>query len=173
MNFIEIAKSRFSCRDYKNQKIEKHILLELMEAARIAPSANNQQPWFFYIVQEDENLLGLIKSSYQREWFSSAPAAIVCCAIKDSAWIRKSDNKNHSNIDATIAIDHLTLMAADMGLATCWICNFDVDAIKKALTLPQNIEPIALLSLGYPNTQANTDRFLQKRKNLEQITKFL
>lgn len=173
MNFIELAKSRFSCRDYKPQKIEKHKLIALMEAAQIAPSANNQQPWFFYVVQDDEILLQKLKSSYHRQWFETAPAAIVCCADKNAAWVRKYDGKNHSDVDVSIAIDHLTLMSTDLGLATCWICNFDKHIVAQTLGLASNIEPVAILSLGYPNTQPDKNRFAIKRKNLEQIAKFL
>ena len=173
MNFIDLAKLRFSCRDYKNQKIEKQKLYELMEVAQIAPSANNQQPWLFFVIQDDENLLENVKKAYPREWFNTAPAAIICCADKDAAWVRKSDGKNHSDIDISIAIDHLTLMATDLGLATCWICNFDTHSIAQTLNLPANIEPVAILSLGYPNSQPDINRFETKRKKIEQITKFL
>lgn len=173
MNFIEIAKNRYSCRNYKSQKVEKQKLIELLEAARIAPSANNQQPWFFYIIQDDENLLNKIKQAYPRPWFESAPAAIVCCADTSKAWTRKSDGKNHAEIDVSIAIDHLTLQATSLGLATCWICNFDMNKVVEALNLPQNLIPIAILSLGYPNDLPDLERFTIKRKKLEEISKFM
>lgn len=173
MNFIDLAKNRFSCRAYESKEIEEKKLKLVIEAARIAPSANNQQPWFFYVVQNDKEMLQKMHDSYHREWFNDAPAVIVCCANTNDAWVRKSDNKNHSDVDISIAIDHITLAATDLGLATCWVCNFYVDKVQEYLNLPENMKPVALISLGYPKTKANTERFEKGRKQINEIAKFL
>ncbi|MCT4602113.1 MAG: nitroreductase family protein, partial [Marinifilum sp.] len=76
------------------------------------------------------------------------------------------DGKDHTDIDASIAIDHMTLQATELGLGTCWICNFYVEKCKDFFQLPDHIEPIAILSLGYPNDDKMPAK---KRKSLEEI----
>ena len=173
MNFLELAKKRFSCRSYQTKEIENEKIAEIIEAARIAPSANNTQPWFFYVAKEDKKMLKKVHGSYHREWFNDAPVVIVCCADKNAAWERASDGKNHSDIDISIAIDHITLAATDLGLATCWVCNFYVDVVNDIFNLPDNIEPVALISLGYSKTEADVNCFEKKRKSTEEIARFL
>lgn len=173
MSFIDIAKKRFSCRDYQKKEVDKDTLLKIMEAGRIAPSANNFQPWYFYVISEDKNLLQKMYDAYPRKWFNGTPVVIVACANYSQGWVRDTDGKNHAEIDVSIAIDHITLQAADLGLGTCWICHFDVDMVKKVLNLAENVEPVALISLGYCNKQADINRFETKRKKIDEITKFL
>ncbi|MDP4268468.1 MAG: nitroreductase family protein [Bacteroidota bacterium] len=165
MKFIELAKKRYSCRNYSDKKIYRDTLLELLEAARIAPSAANYQPWHFVVVDE-ENALNKLAQAYSRDWFRKAPAVIVVCSQKKNAWTR-SDGKNHSDIDMAIATDHLTLQAADIGLATCWVCNFDVKKVSEALGLPGDIEPVVLLPVGYPSDSPDVRHI--NRKKIEEI----
>lgn len=168
MTFIELAKKRFSSRDYKNEKIEDSKIEQLIEAARIAPSAANKQPWRFIIIRKDENLKKIYQC-YHREWFKKAPVVIIACAKIDEAWVRAADNKNHADVDVSIAVDHLTLQAADLGLATCWICHFDVKKTKELFDFPEGIEPIALLPIAYPNDEPDVNRHDKKRKKAEEI----
>jgi len=172
MDFLEIAKKRFSCRSYSNKPVEKEKIMQIMEAARIAPSANNQQPWFFYVVSDDKDMLAKTHETYHREWFNDAPVVILACAYTKQAWTR-SDGKNHSDIDVSIAIDHITLEATSLGLTTCWICNFYVDKVQELFNLPENLEPIALIPVAYCNNEPNTSRFDKTRKSLNEIVKFL
>jgi len=168
MNFLELAKKRFSSRDYKDKPIEDEKLRYILQAGRIAPSANNTQPWIFIVVKEKEGL-EKIRESYNREWFKSAPCYIVVCGKHNESWKRKSDGKNHLDIDIAIATDHITLAATEQKLATCWVCNFNKEKLSKHLYLPENIEPIAILSLGYPNDKPDMERHRYKRKKLDYI----
>lgn len=172
MNFIDLAKNRFSCRSFSDKPVEKEKIMQIMEAARIAPSANNLQPWFFFVISEDKNFLAKTHETYHREWFNDAPVVILACADIERAWKRNSDQKNHSDIDASIAIDHITLAATSVGLSTCWVCNFYVDKVQELFKLPQNLEPIALIPIGYCNSKADVNRFEKKRKSLNEIAKF-
>jgi nitroreductase len=168
MNFLELAKNRFSSRSYKPQPVERETIKNVLEAARIAPSAANKQPWHFLVFTRQESL----KKAYQlyhREWFKQSPVVILACAEKQQAWTRAEDNKNHADIDLAIAIDHITLQATELGLATCWICNFFVEKTKQMLNLPQNLEPIALLTLAYPADIPDVERHKTQRKKLEEI----
>lgn len=170
MNFLELAKTRFSSRKYLNNPVEKEKLLIIMETARIAPSAANKQPWLFYIIQ-NENSRKLISETYHREWLKAAPVIIVACADHSKGWIR-SDHKDHCDIDLAIAIDHITLQAAELGLGSCWICNFDPKKCSKILNLPDYIEPIALIPVAYPADSPDINRHVSQRKQLSEIVKW-
>ena len=112
MNFLELTKKRFSVRNYKSDRVEQDKIDYIIECARLAPSAVNYQPWHFMVVVSEEQKQNL-RQCYNREWFARAPVYIVVCADKSIAWVRKSDNKNHADIDAAIATavsyTHLTL----------------------------------------------------------------
>ena len=148
MSFLDLVNKRYSVRSYEERQIEKEKIDYIMECVRMAPSAVNFQPWKFYIVT-DKDKLNDIKSTYKREWIMSAPCIIVACAKHDESWHRRSDNKDHADIDLAIAIEHLCLAAAEQGLGTCWVCNFDVNKFKESFRLPSGIEPVAIVPVGY------------------------
>ena len=140
-----------------------------MECVRLAPSAVNFQPWHFYVVTDSERLDAL-KSTYKREWIQSAPCIIVACANHEESWHRRSDNKDHADIDLAIAIEHLCLAAAEQGLGTCWVCNFDAALCHEVMAMPENVEPIALIPIGYtPDAEVPE----KKRKTIEDICTYL
>ena len=170
INFNDLARQRFSSRKYLNKPVEEEKLLKVLEAGRIAPSAANKQPWIFYVIRDDKNR-SIISSVYHRDWLKNAPVIIVACADHKKAWIR-SDGKDHCDIDLAIAIDHMTLQAAELGLATCWICNFQPARCKEILNLPDHIEPVAIIPLAYPEDAADPDRHNSSRKSLNDIIKW-
>ncbi|WP_430809390.1 MULTISPECIES: nitroreductase family protein [unclassified Carboxylicivirga] len=149
MHFNQLLRERSSVREYKSLKVSKALLVEVLEAGRMAPSAANRQPWRFILVSEDDNLQPL-KAAYDREWFKKVPQVIVVCGDHEESWKRKIDDKDHCDVDAAIAVDHITLRAAELGLGTCWVCHFDPKIVRDVLNLPTHIEPIALLPIGYP-----------------------
>jgi nitroreductase len=169
--FLKIAKERYSCRKYFPKPVEPDKLEQILEAGRIAPSAANLQPWHFYVIQ-GETELRKIHAVYHREWFQTAPCVIVICGDHSRSWKRK-EGKDHCDVDAAIATDHMTLQATALGLATCWICNFDPERTRELLDLPGNLEPIVILPLGYPADEADADRHNEKRKPLSEVVTYL
>ncbi len=163
MSVYEIMKQRCSVRKFVDKPVEKEKLVRVLEAARIAPSACNNQPWHFVVVQDDE-----LRKAVSPEWRDTAPAIIVICGDHNSAWHR-GDGKDHCDIDAAIAIDHMTLMAAELGLGTCWVCSFDSVGCHKALGLPEHMEAIALLPIGYPDESSDPNRHDTERKPFDSI----
>lgn len=151
MEFLELAGKRYSVRAYKPDPVGEEKLQQVLEAARLAPTAANRQPFQLIVIttRGKEADLGRI---YSRPWFVQAPIIICACVISSQAWIRR-DNKNYCDIDVAIAMDHLTLAAADLGLGTCWIGAFDPQAAREILGLPDEVEPIAFTPLGYPDDQ--------------------
>jgi nitroreductase len=165
MNFNQLIIARKSVRSFKEQKVSDELIGQILEAGRMAPSAVNYQPYIFIYIDNDE-LLSSIHQSYPREWFSKARQIIVVCANHQQSWKRPSDSKDHADIDAAIAVDHITLMAAELGIGTCWVCNFNAPVVTEALHLPAHITPIAILPIGYP---AETDIQVKKRKPAAEI----
>ena len=137
MNFLELATQRSSVRNYQPKAVEKEKLLYVLEAARIAPSAANFQPWQFIVVTEPE-ILKSVQTVYHRGWLTTAPAIIIALGDHEKGWHRASDGKDFTDIDVAIAIDHLTLAAAEIGLGTCWICNFDPEKCYSIFNIPEN-----------------------------------
>lgn len=165
MNFLGLAKKRRSVRSYTSQTVEDEKLHYLLECARLAHSAVNRQPWHFFVVKSEEKKHRL-RQCYARDWFAQAPLYIVICADDANAWVRQADGKNHADIDAAIAIEHLCLAAADLGLGTCWVCNFDVVKCSELLALPSNQRPVAILPVGYPD---HTDVKRSVKKELSEV----
>jgi nitroreductase len=169
MEFIQLAKARYSSRKYKQLNVEDDKLNYVLEAGRISPSAANFQPWIFIVIR-GENIENL-RTCYTREWFRTAPMYIVICSDLTKSW-KRGDGKDSSDIDAAIAADHITLAATCIGLATCWVCNFNKPKLSEVLNLPDHIEPIVILPLGYPDDAVDVERHGEKRKPLKDIVRF-
>ncbi len=168
MHFKELIKSRYSVREYHENKVDHTLLKEVVNAGRLAPSAANRQPWRFVVIDDDE-LLQQIRPAYPREWFNKAPDLIIIYGNHTESWKRSFDNKDHCDIDAAIAIDHMTLMATELGLGTCWVCHFDPEVINKRIKKDDGWEPIAILTIGYPIQIAAPQK---KRKELDDVIRF-
>jgi nitroreductase len=166
MEFFDVIKKRYSVRAYKDAPVEKEKLEKILEAARFAPTAANKQP-FQFIVIETRGHEAELKRVYPRDWFAQAPLAICACALASEAWTRR-DGKNYADVDTTIALDHLILAAADLGLGTCWIAAFDPAAAREVLRLPAGVEPLAFTPLGYPADEAKP----KKRKPLFDLVRY-
>lgn len=163
MEFLELAKKRYSVRAYKPDPVEEEKLQQVLEAARLAPTAGNQQPFRFIVIHTrgKETELGKI---YHRPFFVQAPIVICACGILNQARVRR-DGKLTYHIDVAIAMDHLTLAAADLGLGTCWIGAFDNVAASEYLGLPEGVEPIVFTPLGYPDDHPKP----KKRKPMDEF----
>lgn len=165
MTFNEIAKKRYSLRSFDSRPVEKDKIIYILEAARLSPSACNLQPYHFIVVTDKEVRKRIIET-YPREWMKNAPVIIVACGDHSTSWKRK-DGKDHCDVDVAIAVEHMALAAAELGLGTCWVCAFDADKCHEALNLPENMEPIALMPLGYPTEDNIIPE--KRRKNLDEI----
>lgn len=169
MKFIEIAKKRYSVRNYKDQKVEEEKLQKILEAAHVAPTAANLQPVRLLVVQSTEGLAKIGKGAN----LYGAPLAIIVCADHGKAWVRPFDEKQTTDIDASILTDHMMLQATELGLGSVWICYFNPDVISMELGLPDNLEPVNILAVGYSDgEEANPERHLQTRIPLEELVSY-
>ena len=166
MEFLELIEKRYSVRTYKPDDVEDEKLNTVLEAARLAPTAVNYQP-FQIIVIHTKGRENELNSIYPAKWFVQPPLVLCVCAVHDEAWKRK-DGKNFMDIDATIVMDHIILASTSIGLGTCWIGAFDAGSAKKVLNLPEGVEPVLFTPLGYPSDEPLTKR----RKNLSELVRY-
>lgn len=166
MEFSELIQKRYSVRAYKPDLVEDDKLRQVLEAARLAPTANNQQA-FQLIVIHPKGREADLKRIYNRNWFVQAPLVICACGLPFDNWVRR-DGKNYNDVDVTIAMDHLILAAANQGLGTCWIAAFDPAAAREVLGLPDGVEPIVFTPLGYPADQLKP----KDRKKLSELVRY-
>ena len=148
MSFLELAGHRWSCRAYRPDPVAPEQVDAVLEAARLAPTACNLQPFRVYVLPTAGHEAALARV-YRAGWLLQAPLVLVVCAEPGRAWSRR-DGVNYAVVDATIAMDHLILAAADLGLGTCWVAAFDPPALRELLALPAGVEPVALTPLGHP-----------------------
>ncbi|MBQ4345083.1 MAG: nitroreductase family protein [Muribaculaceae bacterium] len=167
--FKQLATNRYSCRSYSDQPVTRELLIEVIEAAHLAPSACNKQPWLFIIPNNDQERQAVVEC-YNREWIKTAPEFIIACGSNNEAWHRASDGKDHTDVDVSIAIEHICLAATAAGLGTCWVCNFDVKLLRTRFNIPDELTPIAIIPIGYPSEGNNI--ISKKRKPISEIIKW-
>ncbi|MCC0704858.1 MULTISPECIES: nitroreductase family protein [unclassified Clostridioides] len=169
MNFVEIAKKRYSCRNYQDKKVEKEKLEKILEVARVAPTGGNRQPQRLIVIQEKEGLNKVSKAAN----IYDAPLAIIVCGDKYKAWTRPFDGKQLTDIDTSIVTDHMMLQATELGLASVWVCYFNPDVIREEFNLSDNIEPVNILLIGYEvGTPESPNRHDKTRLPLNEIVSY-
>jgi nitroreductase len=165
-------------RYYSQKPVPREILDRCLEAARLAPSACNSQPWTFLVIDDREKIKEIAKKTmsglYRMNAFvETAPVLIVVITERSVYAARMGGtlrNVKYSLIDIGIACDHLTLQATELGLGTCWLGWFNEKQMKKVLGLPKSVKIDVALSLGYPDENAPPRE--KKRKSLEDIRRY-
>jgi nitroreductase len=163
MEFQDLIKKRYSVRSYQSKPVEEEKLQMVLDAARMAPTAVNKQP-FRLIVVKTKGRKEELEQIYPADWFSQAPLVICACTAKSESWTRR-DGRNYVDVDTTIAMDHLILAATELGLGTCWIAAFNAEAARKVLKIPEDMEPILFTPLGYPDDKIG----VKNRKKLDEF----
>ncbi len=153
MDVMEAIKIRRSIRRYKPTPIPEEKLRTVLNAARLAPSAKNLQPWKLVIVRDEDVKRALIPACNNQKWMAEAPIIIAACAVQDEAFGMMGGYMNSYPVDVAIALDHLTLAAVNEGLGTCWIGAFNEDKVKTVLNVPMDVKVVALTPLGFPNEE--------------------
>ena len=147
MDVMEAIKKRYSVRSYQDRAVETE-KLDILEAARLAPSASNRQEWRFVVVQDKGIRQRLMQAAKDQAFVGQAPVVIAACAKTDSHIM--TCGQQCYPIDVAIAVEHMALKATEEGLGTCWVGAFYEDKVKEILGIPQDIRVVALLVLGYP-----------------------
>lgn len=150
METINTILTRRSIRKYKTQQIPADKINILLKAAMYAPSAFNLQPWEFLVIDDKDAFQNIIKAVPYTEMLKGASHAIVVCGNYE-----QEKNQEFILQDCSAAIQNILLAAHDEGIGSCWIAssgiNDTVEALKKLFKLPDNILPVAIISLGYPD----------------------
>jgi nitroreductase len=147
MTVLEAIRKRYSCRAYQEKAIEQEKLDSILEAARLAPSARNLQDWRFVVVTQTDVKRRLAKCTNGPDAFEKAGAMIAACS--NSGYIMRC-GQAVAPIDVAIALEHICLQATELGLGTCWIGSFDPEKVRLTLGIPDDIEIIELMAVGYP-----------------------
>lgn len=167
MEYQELIRKRYSVRAYRPDPVEDWKLQEILEAARLAPTAANRQPFQIIVIhtagREEE-----LRKIYHREWFTQAPLIICACGVPEQSWVRSDDHRRYLDVDVAIVMDHLILAAANLGLGTCWIAAFNAKAARQILNLPDEVEPLIFTPLGYPADSPT----VKERKPLEALVRY-
>lgn len=171
MKIIELIQARESIRSYDPKRpVSQDVLMQIAEAGRLAPSAANLQPWKFVFVSTEAKLEA-VRRTYPRSWFADAPHVLIVVGDKSEAW-KRQDGYCSIETDLTIAMDHMILAASGLGLATCWVGNFDYEQLRAVLQLSENELVFAITPLGYPKADFET-KGLKTRKPAEQVVSFI
>ena len=168
MSILEAIKKRQSIRKYKEDPIPEDVLLRVLEAARLAPSGKNLQPWKFVIVKDKALKDKLAQASAGQFFIAEAPVIVVGCGFPDECYARMGRYMKSWPVDVTIALEHIILQAHEEGLGTCWIGSFEEEEVKSILNIPRNVKVLALTPLGYPDEAPP----FRRRKSLEEIISY-
>jgi nitroreductase len=168
MSVLDIIRRRRSVRRYKPDPIPEDVFLRVMEAARLAPSGKNSQPWRFIVVRDAEMRGRLAAASRNQTFMAKAPVILVACGYPDRSYPKQGNYMKSWPIDVSCAVDHLMLQATEEGLGTCWIGAFEEKDVKAYLGIPEEVRVLALTPLGYPDE----DPVSRGRRPLEDILSY-
>jgi nitroreductase len=147
MTVFEAIEKRYSCRDYLDKPIESDKLEKILEAARLAPSAKNLQDWRFVVVTEPGKRARLAEAANNQKFLARAGAIIIGCSNCNETM---RCGQPIAPIDLAIAMEHIALQAVEEGLASCWIGSFYPEKVRRIVGIPQDIQIVELIALGYP-----------------------
>ncbi len=165
MEVEEAIRKRKSVRAYRKEKIPREKIEKILDSVRMAPSAKNKQDWKFVIIDDEDEKEQIYKAANKQRFVKEAP--VVIAGIATEPEFMMSCDIPGGIVDVSIALDHLTLKAAEEGLGTCWIGAYDQEEAKKILEIPEDHKIVCLMTLGYP--KKSLDKTEKRRKNLKEI----
>ena len=177
MNFIELVRKRRSTRNYSSRPVSRDIIERCIEAARLAPSACNAQPWSFIILDDEKTKNAVARAAFSAPYtlnsFAEKAPILIAVVTERTKYITRLAGYfrgiQYSLIDIAIACEHLILQAEEEGLGTCWLGWFDEKKVKKILGIPQRKKIDIIISMGYSETAHDRERI---RKPLDKIRRY-
>ncbi len=170
LEFFEVLKLRRSTRAFTDEAVTDDEIVKLLEAARLAPSAGNVQPWFFVVVRDAETKRRICEAALNQSFIEKAPVVIVVCADPEKSKQRYGGRGETLFCvqDSAAAVQNLLLAAVDLGLGACWVGAFSEDMVKAALRIPENLRPVAVVPVGRPAEMPS----LPRRRALGEIVRY-
>lgn len=166
MNVFTAIQERRSIRKYKDTPVEEEKLQKVLEAARLSPSAKNQQNWKYIVVRKPETREKLTKEAIGQAFVGEAPIILVCCGTEPDSIMRCGQPRY--TVDVSIATAYMILAAYEQGLGTCWLGSFDENKVKEILDIPEGVRVVSITPLGYPDESPSP----RPRKELEEIVSY-
>lgn len=151
MNFYKLASDRFSVRKFLGKTVEQEKIDRIIAAGHVAPTGCNFQPYRILVINNEEaleKLRGCTRCHFD------APLAMLVCFDKNECWTRSYDGAQSGIVDASIVATHLMLQAWELGVGSTWVMHFNPFVLREMFEIPENIEPVALLVMGYPADDA-------------------
>lgn len=170
MDFLKLAESRFSVREFSDRKVEREVMEKILRAGQLAPTACNNQPQRIFVIESEE---GLAKFRKCTKSHFHAPLAMLVCYDRDECWKRSYDGKPSGDIDASIVCTHMMLEAASLGVGSTWVMHYIPEAVKVEFELPEHLESTALLVMGYPKEGVTPSHLHFQTKPVEDTVSFL
>ena len=166
MDFLELSRARYSVLEYDDRPVEQELIDKIINAGIAAPTACNNQPQRILIIDSDESrhkLNNVVPSKYY------VPLAFLVCYNKLECWRRPMDGKSSGDIDASIVTTHMMMEATELGLGSIWVMYWDPTKMKTEFTLHDELEPVALLIVGYKSDVSKPRQGHLTRKNRDAI----
>lgn len=170
MEFKELVSKRYSCKSYSDKKVEDEKILEILEIARLSPTAKNLQEQKVYVLKSEEALKKVDEATPCRY---NAPVVICVAFDKNNVFTYPGDKRDSGVEDASIVATHIMLATKEVGLESCWLNYFDPDKLHDLLGLPENEEVLMLLDVGYPSENAKPLANHTNRKEVKDFTTFM
>ncbi len=171
MGFLEMAGERYSCRKFSDRPVEQEKINSILASAGIAPTAHNYQPFRIYILKSEsalEKIRNITKMTFK------APVVYIICTVPEEGWVNEFNGTfNSSELDAGIVITHMTLEAHAQGLGSLIACWFDPALVQNAFPLKEGEQPVALLSVGYPDEKAHPSKLHYQRRDMSELVREL
>ena len=168
MDVYDAINQRTSVRSYRPDPVDEDKLERILNAARLAPSGKNGQPWIFIVVKDKGTRKKLVPACKGQEFMAEAPVVIVACGREDLAYKKMGGYWNSLPVDIGISLEHLMLAAVVEGLGTCWIGAFIEEDVRGILEIPAEVKIVALTPVGY----SAAERKVRPRKSLEEIVMY-
>jgi nitroreductase len=165
MDVYKAIETRTSTRSFKSTPVERDKLERILNAARLAPSGKNGQPWTFIVVENEETRKKLVHACKGQKFLAEAPVVVVACGREELAYQKMGGYWNSLPVDIGIALEHLMLAAESEGLGTCWIGAFMEEDVRTMLGVPEDVKIVALTPVGY----SAVEKVFRPRKSLDEI----
>lgn len=151
MEFLDLAKARYSVRSFRPDAVPAELVEQILTAARVAPTACNNQPQKVLVLESAESLALWRKCT---KCHFNEQLVMIVCYDKTQSWKREYDGQDSGYVDASIVTTHMMLKAAELGIGSTWIMYFIPEAVRTEFNMPENLEPVSVLAMGYPSQSA-------------------
>ena len=177
MSFLELVNKRYSVRNYAETPVAREAIDRCIEAARLAPSACNSQPWKFIVIDDPERIGPFAKTAFEgllkfNHFVYKAPALVLIVSERQKAFAKLAGmvkQKSFSQMDVGIAAEHFCLQAAEEGLGTCMLGWFNEAKVRKILSIPRPKRVELIISVGFSADETIPDK---NRKCIDEIRSY-